>query len=243
MSGILIEDMIVRADEVRPTDSIIAVSPNNTRNQNVTGVDRKHGRILISVDYGDDHKLQPDRLVVVGRHYTVEELDARDREEEVGEKGTAVHAALESLDEVFDSVDAAAEAATEQAIAEGIDPTGSDLTWLDKPEPVPHPVTGANRRSQYAGTLAAVISGAHVQARDLYVAGARSVLRHCPSLDHYIDAMGAQFFVRTNGETVHDDSDLPPTARQFLDDTAGLFFETFGSLGWKVYRDHIVKDW
>ena len=29
--------------------------------------------------------------------------------------------------------------ATEKAIAEGIDPAGSDLTWLDKPEPVPDP--------------------------------------------------------------------------------------------------------
>ena len=82
----------------------------------------------------------------------------------------------------------------------------------------------------------------HAQALALYIEGVRSVLRRCPSLDSYIDAMGMQFFNDRDGNALADE-ELPDTAQAFLRDFADDFYDCFKSQGIWIYRDKIVTEW
>jgi hypothetical protein len=94
-----------------------------------------------------------------------------------------------------------------------------------------------------ADELSLIMANAKEAAQRVYLQAVRSTLARCPSLDYFLDAMGSRFFVLRSGEIVHNDDALPATAREFVEKVADPYFEAFGSLGWKIYRDHIVYDW
>lgn len=76
------------------------------------------------------------------------------------------------------------------------------------------------------------------QANKLLIEGAREVLKECAGLGYYADVMGAQFFTSRSGKDVEYEH-LPKLAQEFLDGIASKHLETFGSLGYFVYRDKL----
>jgi hypothetical protein len=92
-----------------------------------------------------------------------------------------------------------------------------------------------------ADELGYVMLAAQQKAEVIYVRAIRRVLARCRSLDYYIDAMGAQFFVDRDNNVVEYD-DLPRTAREYIA-VAQPYFDAFGSLGWQIHRDKIIENW
>jgi hypothetical protein len=83
------------------------------------------------------------------------------------------------------------------------------------------------------------VAQAQKKCEALYIKEIRSILKRCPSLDYFMDAMGAQFFVRKDGEIVHNEEELPPIAREFYYTFAERYLDQFSSLGYKVWIDRL----
>jgi hypothetical protein len=95
--------------------------------------------------------------------------------------------------------------------------------------------------------LVLLLTNAEERAQVIYLRAIQTVLEKNPDLDHYIDAMGTQFFVRRDesivGEVTHNEDDLPLTAFLMIREVAYPYNDAFGSPAWKVYRDRLVTEW